>query len=169
MLNALRRRAETRRGSERLLAELVARARRPVFYEKLAVPDTIDGRFDLLVLHAWLVLEQLRQQGSARLSQSLVDALFIHFDEALREQGAGDIGMGRRMTKFADAFYGRLKAYGQAADAAALAEAIRRNVFRGDAVKVEPARALAIYAAAARERLSGQDLAAEAPDFGPEP
>jgi cytochrome b pre-mRNA-processing protein 3 len=169
MLNALRRRAETRRVADRLLAELVDRARRPVFYEKLAVADTIDGRFDLLVLHAWLVLDRLKQQGGGAVSQSLIDALFVHFDEALRQQGAGDVGMGRRMTKFADAFYGRLKAYGEAADEAGLADAIVRNVFRGDPAKVEPARALAIYAASARRHLSGLDLAADAPDFGPEP
>lgn len=169
MLNALRRRAETRRVSDRLMTELVARARRPVFYERFAVADTIDGRFDLLALHAWLVLDRLKQQGAGALEQGLIDALFVHFDEALRQQGAGDVGMGRRMTKFADAFYGRLKAYGEAADGAGLADAILRNVFRGDMGKVEPARALAIYAASARARLSGADLVADPPDFGPEP
>jgi len=169
MLNALRRRAETRRLSDGLLAELVTRARRPVFYERLAVADTIDGRFDVLALHAWLVLDRIEQQGAASLAQGLIDALFVHFDDALRRQGAGDVGMGRRMTKFADAFYGRLKAYGDAADDAALADAILRNVYRGDGGKVEPARELAIYAASARERLSGTDLLAAVPDFGPEP
>jgi cytochrome b pre-mRNA-processing protein 3 len=152
-----------------LLAETIARARLPVFYEKLGVPDTIDGRFDLLVFHAWLVLDRLEQQGAGALSQSLVDGLFVQFDEALREQGAGDMGMGRRMTKMADAFFGRLKAYRAAADQEALAEAIVRNLFRGDASKVEQAIALAIYAASARERLSKADLSTTMPDFGPEP
>ena len=169
MLNALRRRAETRKTSDALLAGTIARARRPVFYETFGVPDTIDGRFDLLVLHAWLVLDRLAQQEATALSQSLVDGLFVQFDEALREQGAGDMGMGRRMTKMADAFYGRLKAYREAADEKALADAIVRNLYRGDAGKVEQAAALAIYAASARERLSQADLNTGAPDFGPEP
>jgi cytochrome b pre-mRNA-processing protein 3 len=169
MLNALRRRAETRKASDMLLAGTIARARRPVFYEKLGVPDTIDGRFDLLVLHAWLVLDRLAQQDADALSQSLVDGLFVQFDEALREQGAGDMGMGRRMTKMADAFFGRLKAYREAADEKALADAIVRNLYRGDAGKVEQATALAIYAASVRERLSQADLSTGTPDFGPEP
>jgi len=169
MLNALRRRAETRKTSDALLAGAIARARRPVFYEKLGVADTIDGRFDLLALHAWLVLDRLQQQGADALSRSMVDGLFVQFDEALREQGAGDMGMGRRMTKMADAFYGRLKAYREAADEKALADAIVRNLYRGDTSKVEAARALAIYAASARESLSHMDLNTGAPDFGPEP
>jgi len=140
-----------------------------VFYEKLGVPDTIDGRFDLLVFHAWLVLDRLEQQGANAVSQSLVDGLFVQFDEALREQGAGDMGMGRRMTKMADAFFGRLKAYRAAMDQTALADAIVRNLYRGDAAKVEQAAALAIYAATVRERLSQADLSTATPDFGPEP
>ena len=169
MLNALRRRAETRKASDALLTAAIVRARQPVFYEKLGVPDTIDGRFDLLVLHAWLVLDRLAQLGADALSQSLVDGLFVQFDEALREQGAGDMGMGRRMTKMADAFYGRLKAYREAADQKTLTDAIARNLYRGDTGKVEQATALAIYAASARERLSQADLSTGVPDFGPEP
>jgi cytochrome b pre-mRNA-processing protein 3 len=169
MLNALRRRAETRKASDALLAALIARSRLPVFYEKLGVPDTIDGRFDLLVLHTWLVLDRLAQQGADTLSQSLVDGLFVQFDEALREQGAGDMGMGRRMTKMADAYFGRLKAYREATDQKALTDAIVRNLYRGDAGKVEQAAALAIYAASARERLTEADLNTNAPDFGQEP
>ena len=169
MLNALRRRAETRRVADALLAGLIARARRPVFYEKLGVADTIDGRFDLLVLHAWLVLDRLAEQGAKTLSQSLVDALFVQFDEALREQGAGDMGMGRRMTKMADAFYGRLKAYREAADRTALSDAFVRNLYRGEAGKVEQARQVAIYAASVRDHLDKADLSADALDFGPEP
>jgi cytochrome b pre-mRNA-processing protein 3 len=174
MLNAIRRRAETRKASDALLTGTIARARLPVFYEKLAVPDTIDGRFDLLVFHAWLVMDRLEQQGASALSQSLVDGLFVQFDEALREQGAGDMGMGKRMTKMADAFFGRLKAYREAVaqktgDQKALADAIVRNLYRGDAGKVEQAIALAIYAASVRERLSQADLSTGTPDFGPGP
>ena len=167
MLNALRRRAETRRLSDRLTARLVDLARLPVFYEAFGVPDTIDGRFDLLVLHAWLVLERLAAQGAQDLSQAVVDGLFVQFDEALRQQGAGDMGMGRRMTKIAEAWLGRLKAYDEAEPV--LTAAILRNVFRGDSGKLEEARRLAMYAASMKSRLAEQDLAGGTLDFGPAP
>jgi cytochrome b pre-mRNA-processing protein 3 len=169
MLNAMRQRAQTRQAAEALLSALSTRARLPVFYRKFGVADTIDGRFDLLVLHTWLVLERLSQQKLDALAQALIDGLFIQFDEALREQGAGDMGMSRRMTKMADAFYGRLKAYGEAADVEALAEAIVRNVYRGDASRLEEARALAIAVAAARVLVTSGDLSQGAVDFGPSP
>ena len=169
MLNAMRQRAQTRQAAEALISALSTRARLPVFYRKFGVADTIDGRFDLLVLHAWLVLERLSQQKLDALAQALIDGLFIQFDEALREQGAGDMGMSRRMTKMADAFYGRLKAYGEAADVEALVEAIVRNVYRGDASRLEEARALAISVAAARVLVTSGDLSQGAVDFGPSP
>ncbi len=169
MLNMLRRGAERRRFSDALLAEIVTRAREPVFYEYLGVADTIDGRFDMLTLHAWLVLERLAAQRVQPLSQALVDGLFVQFDEALREQGTGDIGMGRRMADMADAFFGRLKAYGEAADEAALASALLRNVYRGAEARIEQANALAIYVGMARLHLTKADLAAGEFDFGPLP
>lgn len=169
MLNAMRQRAQTRQAAEALISALSTRARLPVFYRKFGVADTIDGRFDLLVLHAWLVLERLSQQKLDALAQALIDGLFIQFDEALREQGAGDMGMSRRMTKMADAFYGRLKAYGEAADVEALVEAIVRNVYRGDASRLEEVRALAISVAAARVLVTSGDLSQGAVDFGPSP
>ncbi len=60
-------------------------------------------------------------------AQSLTDALFVGFDEALREQGTGDIGMGRRMKAFANAFFGRLAAYSGARDDAMMAEALAQE------------------------------------------
>lgn len=169
MLNVLRRRAEVRRLSDEMTARIIAQSRLPEFYEAFGVADTIDGRYDLLVLHAWLVLDRLAAQGAQSLSQALVDCLFVQFDEALRQQGAGDMGMGQRMTKMASAFYGRMKGYGEAADAEALARAVLRNVYRGDTGKVEQSLRLAIYAVSLRERLAGQDAAAGSLDFGPVP
>lgn len=167
MLNAIARGKELRRAAERLYAALVTRSREPVFFERLDVPDTLDGRFDLLTLHAWLVLARYRE--NAPLAQALVDQIFVGFDEALREMGAGDIGMGRRMKKMADAFYGRLKAYGEAENAVALEEALVRNLYRGSPT---PAAAqVATYIMRARVRLSGEGEGAtkEELDFGPLP
>jgi cytochrome b pre-mRNA-processing protein 3 len=166
MLNALRWGRARKQRAAQLCVAVSARAREPVFFRDFAVPDTIDGRFDLVALHAWLVLERLQAQGERELAQAFIDAQFERFDEGLRELGAGDMGMSRRMTKMSGAFYGRLEAYGAATDAAALADALVRNLYRGEAAAVEPARALAKYALVARARLAGIAVDKTDPDFG---
>jgi len=163
MLNAMRRSKERRLEAGRIYAAVVGRARDPVFFATFGVPDSLDGRFDLLTLHAWLVLERLKPD--APLSQALVDTIFVGFDEALRELGAGDIGMARRMKTLADAFYGRLAAYGAAQDAVAIHAALNRNLYRG--VDAPRSGELTTYVLRARARLAawhGGD-----PDFGPLP
>lgn len=167
MLNALKRRGERRQAILALMEGLLARARAPVFYAELGVPDTIDGRFDLLALHAWLLLDSPAIRQDRGVSQAIIDQLFIHFDEALREQGAGDIGMSRRINKMADAFYGRLRAYGDAQDREALVRAIVRNVFRGDEGQVDAASKLAMYVEEARAHLAAARL--QEAEFGPLP
>jgi cytochrome b pre-mRNA-processing protein 3 len=165
MLKALRRLGDRKRLADGLFARLAARAREPLFFLELGVPDTIDGRFDLLTLHAWLVLERL---GAERdLSQSLTDIIFVQFDESLRQLGVGDIGIGHRVKKMADAFYGRLKAYGAAQNEDELSVAIQRNLYRGDETRGGDAHKLAAYALAVRERLAACDIADL--DFGPPP
>ena len=148
-----------------LCAAIGAQARQPVFFVKLGVPDTIDGRFDLVVLHAWLVLERLREQGMKDVSQGLIDTLFASFDESLRDLGVGDIGIGHRVKKMADAFYGRLSAYGAAAQDGSLKDAILRNIYRGEAGHDADADALASYALAARAKLHESDLSSSFPDL----
>jgi cytochrome b pre-mRNA-processing protein 3 len=165
MLNLLRKSAARKAFAARLEMQLMARARHPVFFRDLNVPDTVDGRFDLVALHGWLVLERLKAAGMDPAAQALTDILFIGFDEALREQGTGDMGMGRRMKAFANAFFGRLAAYGGAKDEAQLAEALARNVWRGAAVD-DHARSLAAYVACARAALAKGDLANGELDFG---
>ncbi len=168
MLNLLRKSAARKEFAARLEAQLVSRARAPVFFRSLNVPDTVDGRFDLVALHGWLVLARLKETGMEAAAQALTDILFIGFDEALREQGVGDMGMGRRMKAFAGAFFGRLTAYSGAKDEAMLAEALAKNVWRG-AVIDDHARALAAYVVSARAALAAGDLANGDLDFGPLP
>lgn len=163
MLNAMRRSKERRLEAGRIYAALVARSREPVFFERFGVPDTLDGRFDLLTLHAWLVLQRL--QPEAHLSQALVDTIFVGFEEALRELGTGDIGLGRRMKSFADAFYGRLQAYGAAFDQEAMEAALIRNLYRG--TSVPGVAAMAAYMLRAKESLA--TWKDSVPDFGPLP
>lgn len=163
MLNGIERSKQHRHAAERLYAAVVTRSREPVFFARLDVPDTVDGRFDLLTVHAWMVLAWVRSDGP--LAQALIDRIFVGFDEALREMGAGDIGMGRRIKKFATAFYGRLKAYDAADGAVALAEALERNLYRGTAT---PAAAIvAAYISRARSHLAAAGEGEV--DFGPLP
>lgn len=131
------RRSRDKDVARRLYAAILARAREPVFYEDFQVPDSVDGRFDMVALHVFLMLRRLKRDlpATARLSQALFDLMFVDMDENLREMGVGDLAVGRRVKDMAKAFLGRMAAY-EAALAegdgdAALVEALRRNVFRG--------------------------------------
>ena len=166
MLNLLRKRPSRKQEGARLYEPLVSRARARVFFTDFAVPDTIDGRFDLVVLHAWLTLAALKAAGAGEQAQGLTDAIFTGFDEAMREQGAGDMGLGLKMKAFADAFYGRLAAYEGAQDEAGLAAALARNLYRGAPLDAR-AQALAVYILRARESLKASVPATL--DFGPLP
>jgi len=163
MLNLLKGSAGRKQQGARFYDSLVSRAREPVFFTRLGISDSLDGRFDVLVFHAWLALRELK--GSP-IAQDLTDRIFTGFDEAMREQGAGDMGIGHKLKAMANAFYGRLSAYDTAKDADALAAALAKNLWRGGAVD-DRARALADYADRARHSLS-QSLP-EALDFGPLP
>jgi len=168
MLGVLSRYSARGKPVHRLYAATVARAREPVFYTKFGVPDTLDGRFDLLTLHAWLVLDRLREARLGDISQGLMDTIFIGFDEGLRDLGAGDMGIGRRIKKLADAFYGRLKAYGASDGLEAMTEAVQRNLYRGAGDEAY-ARAVARYIESARAQVERSDVACGAVDFGPLP
>lgn len=111
---------------------IVERARQPLFYTAWEVPDTLDGRFELLALHAFLVLNRLKRDhaATADFAQALFDAMFADLDRALREMGVGDLGVGRRVKEMAAGFYGRIAAYEKGlADAPALIAALRRNLY----------------------------------------
>ena len=157
----------------RLYEASITRARDPVFHTKFAVPDTIDGRFDLLALHASIVMEVLKSAGpeGARLGAALASVIFAGFDDALRELGVGDFGISRRMKAMAGAFYGRLEVYGEAQTQAALADAILRNLYRGEASRRREAQGLAPYIGQARQTLLAlpRALLQGDSDFGPLP
>jgi cytochrome b pre-mRNA-processing protein 3 len=138
---------------EQILGEIVAAARRPALYQALEAPDRVDGRFELLTLHAGLVLRRLKALGGLadEMAQELVNGLFLHFDDTLREMGHSDIGVSKRLKAMGRAFYGRTAAYAAALDegsAARLAEALARNVYGSTAIGAAPcAGALALYVA----------------------
>jgi cytochrome b pre-mRNA-processing protein 3 len=115
----------------------VAAARQPWFYQALGVPDTLDGRFDLVGLHAFLVIRRLSAlpPPGPDLAQAVFDAMFSDMDINLREMGVSDLAVGKRVRAMWEAFHGRAAAYEAAlADGdLALAEALARNVWRGGA------------------------------------
>jgi cytochrome b pre-mRNA-processing protein 3 len=119
---------------EQILGEIVAAARRPVLYEALGAPDRIDGRFELLTLHAGLVLRRLKALGGLAdaIAQDLIDSIFTHFDDTLREKGLSDVGVAKRLKTMGSAFYGRNVAYAAALDSGSSADlvaALARNVY----------------------------------------
>jgi len=147
------RRKERQAIVDTLYERIVASARQPHFYEEWLVPDTPLGRFEMLSVHFFLLLHRLREkEGALRdIAQELTDHFFLDLDHSLREFGIGDMGVPKRMKKFAKMFYGRLASYTEAVDAAdapALAEALRRNI-RADAEAWAEAEPLARYVIAA--------------------
>jgi cytochrome b pre-mRNA-processing protein 3 len=147
-----------------LYGAAVAAARAPAFYAALGVPDTLDGRFDLVGLHVYLVIRRLTAlpPPGPKLAQAVFDAMFADMDVNLREMGVGDLSVGRRVKEMWEAFHGRSSAYQTAlaaGDAVALAEALERNVWRGKA-PAGAAAALAAHALALDAHLATQNLAA---------
>jgi cytochrome b pre-mRNA-processing protein 3 len=156
--------SRSRSGSDRTIGTIygmiVARAREPGFYEVFGVPDTVDGRFDLLVLHLWMVLRRLGPASNPnRLAQRLFDHFCSDMDANLREMGVGDLTVPKRMQKFGEAFYGRSTAYDAALATGheALAQALCKNVLNG--TRLEQARQLAVYVEATLADLSARDEA----------
>ncbi len=147
----------------RLYAAAVAAARQPHFYATLGVPDTLNGRFDMVALFTALIVERLRtatEPGPA-LAQAVFDAMFADMDVNLREMGVGDLSVGKKNRAMWEAFHGRALAYGPALDAAdqpALAAAIRRNVWRGCPVPDGSAAALASHTMRLHAHLAEQSL-----------
>jgi cytochrome b pre-mRNA-processing protein 3 len=139
---------------------IVTQAREPSFYRDLGVPDTVNGRFDLLVLHLWMVLRRLRSAESATtVSQALFDRFCDDMDANLREMGVGDLAVPKRMRAFGEAFYGRAAAYDAALGSGreSLAHALCRNILMGE--DMENARRLATYVEAAIAALAEVDEA----------
>jgi cytochrome b pre-mRNA-processing protein 3 len=150
-------------------AHTAERARRAELFEACAIPDSLDGRFDALALHAALMIDRLRREPDGEaLAQAFFDAMFRHLDLTLREIGVQDLGVGRRIKIMAEGFQGRALAYRQAlaGGAEALSEVLRRNAYGGrPPAAAEPVARLEAYvrqeaarlAATARDELDKVD------------
>lgn len=181
MLNRLfRRNAVDRHAVARLYMDVVEAARRPVFFDEGGVPDSVAGRFDMIVLHAFLVFRRLKSgdEGARAFAQALFDHMFADIDYNLRELGVGDLSVGKKVKAMASDFYGRVSVYEQALDAAddaALVQVLQRNLYDGE--DPGPGRTGPIQAMAAYMKREDSALAARPIDgllagtvtFGPPP
>ncbi len=168
-LLALFRRKPLERPGFMLYSAAVEAARAPWFFGgEVGVPDTLDGRFDLVGLHAGLLIRRLHRDADPRgaeAAQAVFDAMFADMDMNLREMGVGDMSLAKRVKRMWEAFHGRAQAYEAALDAAdrtALEAALSRNVWRAgpDAPRPAGAPALAAHAGRVAAALDAQPLAA---------
>lgn len=118
-----------------LYSTIVEQSRQPLFYQDYQIPDTPEGRYELLMLHMWLVLRQLGKQKEPQtreFSQNLFDFMFADVDMNLRELGINDLAVGKRVRRMAEAFYGRIAAYdaGMEQGTDALVAALDRNLYQ---------------------------------------
>lgn len=165
MLEFIRRRIRAHReppAGRNLYFAVLAQSRLPAFYGSFAVPDTVPGRFDMVVLHAALVFRRLRLIGAEaqRLSDEMFDAMTADLDRSMREVGIGDQGVSKRMKLMAGSFYGRAQAYEQALSGAeSLEEALRRNLYGTVTVGDDMVARMAAYVRAAAAAVDSQSLA----------
>lgn len=155
------RRARSNHSIASLYGTIVAQARAAPFYRFYGVPDTVNGRFEMVVLHTVLVLRQLKSDPVLRrLGQALFDQFCADMDGSLREMGVGDLAVAPKMRKIGEAFYGRQAAYGAAlggSDPEPLIAALKRNVFSAEPGTDLGAARLATYVRAVDGELAGQD------------
>ena len=99
-----------------LYGKVVARSRAPFFYMAYGVPDTLDGRFEVLAMHLFLLTNRLKDEDpqARAVSQAVFDAFIDDMDAALREAAVGDQTVPKRIVKMTRVFYGRTGAYEKA-------------------------------------------------------
>lgn len=128
------RRAREQAASALYLAA-VNQARQPAYYAHMGVPDTLEGRYDMIILQVWMVARRLRAVGgetAETVARAMIELMFADMDRNLREMGVTDLRVGKRVLNMAEAFYGRVGAYDRALEEgdAALIAALERNVYQ---------------------------------------
>jgi cytochrome b pre-mRNA-processing protein 3 len=146
-----------------LYSSILIQARLPVFYTDWGVQDTIDGRFDMIVLHAHILFNRLKDGTikDQKIAQSVFDLMFADLDQNLREMGVGDVGVSKRIRAMAEAFYGRATAYSNSMleeDNIALTAALRRNLYRNSEAEDQQIIGISIYMRNQVAHLKSQQL-----------
>ena len=147
-----------RAGLRPLYDAVVAAARDPPWYREGGVPDTLEGRFDMVAAVLALVLLRLEAEGErAQAETAALTEIFIDdMDGTLRQIGIGDFVVGKHVGRLVGALGGRLGALRESlAGSGPIEPAVRRNIFRG-----APADPAQVDFVAARLRRLHQDLAA---------
>lgn len=121
---------------QRLYGEIVSQARLPVFYRRYRVPDTVEGRFEMILIHLIVLFKRCEGESRETLAeaQKVLDHFFMELDKSIREMGVGDVTVPKKMRKLGEAYAGRAAAYGPAlaaGDAGQLVQALARNVYHG--------------------------------------
>ena len=149
---------------DKLHGEIMAGVQQPALYLRCGVPDTFEGRLEMLILHTAATVRRIEKFAAPgpELAQDLMDGVFRHLDATLREMGVGDITVPKRIKKHAEAFAGRALSYSKALEAkdeAALRLALARNVARDEALAGSPEISrLAAYVHAVDAQLAGYEL-----------
>lgn len=157
MLNWLKTRSEDRCKAKELYGAIVTGARQPAFYSGCGVEDTPEGRYEMIALHLFLVIERLKGAGpqADRIAQRVMEAFVTDMDDSMREMGVGDLSVGKKVKRSAAGLYERFSAYraAQAKSSEALEEQI--GVFVPGGVK---AAAIARYVIASAQELKSTSL-----------
>ncbi len=169
MLSWIIHKKRLRRSAQALYGRIQAQARQPHFYAEVGVPDTMEGRFEMVLVHLFIMQNRLKADGrfARALSQAIAEVFVSEMDSSMRELGVGDLAVPKRMRKIGEAYLGRLQGYVDAMaddDVGALPAALARNVWEVDGQtaasackKMDPgvgARALAAYVRAASTNLA---------------
>jgi cytochrome b pre-mRNA-processing protein 3 len=163
IINALFHKAEPREALRPLYDAVVASARQPDWYAQGTVPDTLDGRFDMIALVLALVLFRMEALGAeaAQAAAQLTEVFIQDMDGNLREIGVGDLVVGKHIGRMMSALGGRLTAYRAARiDPEALKLALVRNIYRGIQPQREALEFVADKVLALNAGISGQPLPA---------
>ena len=124
---------------ENIYTNIVRSSRNKSFFLDLRVDDSVEGRFDIIILHSFMIFNFFIHinDKKSQLPQLLFDHMFTDFDNNLREMGFGDIAVNKRMKQFIKAFYGRIKNYSESlfrfnklADDTLLKKTILRNIYK---------------------------------------
>ncbi|MEM6602929.1 MAG: ubiquinol-cytochrome C chaperone family protein [Pseudomonadota bacterium] len=126
----------THKMAEDLYWKIVDKARHKALYIDFGIKDTVDGRFDSVMLHIFPLLRFLQRNNENSLATEILNVMISDMDRSLRQSGVGDPSIARKMRKIGEAYMGRAEAYQKAFDALPerklLEDALFRNVYRSD-------------------------------------
>ncbi len=136
MILSLFKRKPDARAVGQVYASIVAQSRQEIFYARWDVPDTLNGRFDMISLHLSLLFQALRtsREQDRQFSQAVFDLFFKDMDRSLREMGVGDMAVPKKIQKMGELFYGMLSSLTGALegnDREALVQTLSRNIYDG--------------------------------------